>query len=116
MTTQTNMQSTIETRVMANVGAIYTARKIFGPVALKLYVLALSGLALWKLVWVTRIEQNLLQVMNGGVVAVWNYATYAILHTNVVVQITLAVATIAFVMLVADLIRSAATPRQRLAY
>jgi hypothetical protein len=112
MTTQTN----IEQRVMANVGIIYTARKVFSPTALKLYVFALSALALWKLVWVTRIEQNLLQVMNGGAVAVWNYGIYALLHTNLVVQITLAIAAVAFVGLMVDVLRSASTPRQTLAY
>jgi hypothetical protein len=112
MTTQTN----IEQRVMANVGAIYTVRKVFGATMLKIYVLALSSLALWKLVWVTRIEQNFLQVMNGGAAAVWHYATYAILHTNLVVQITLAIALVALVMLAIDVARSLATPRQHLAY
>jgi hypothetical protein len=113
MTTQT----TIEERVMANVSVIYMARKVFGTTALKLYVLAIAAVALWKLVWVTRIEQNFLQVMHGGAVAAGNYAVYAVLHTHPVVQLTLAVAAVAFVMLVADLVRAAAsTPRRHLAY
>lgn len=91
---------------MANVGAIYATRKVFSPVMLKFYVLALAMLAIWRLVWVTRIEQNFLQVMNGGVAAVGNYAVYAFIHTHLAVQITVAVAAVAFVMLALDLTRS----------
>lgn len=101
---------------MANVGVIYTTKRVFAPTMLKLYVLVLSALALWKLVWVTRIEQNFLQVMNGGAAAVWNYAANAILHTNFVVQITLTIAAVAFVLLALDVVRSVATPRRRMAY
>jgi hypothetical protein len=110
------MTTTIEQRVMANVGVIYTTRKVFSPTMLKLYVLVLAMLAIWRLVWVTRIEQNFLHIMNGGVVAVGNYVVYALLHTHPAVQVTLAIAAVAFVMLVADFVRSAATPRQSLAY
>lgn len=111
-----NTQTNIEQRVMANVGVIYTARKVFSPAMLKLYVLAAATVAIWRLVWVTRVEQNLLQVMNGGAVAVWNYFVYAVVHTNPSVQITLAIATLAFVGLVVDAVRSASTPRQMMAY
>ena len=110
------MTSNIEQRVMANVGVIYTTRKVFGPTMLKAYVLVLSALALWRLVWVTRIEQNFANVMHGGAVAVSKYAVYAFLHTHLAVQITVAVAAVAFVMLLADLLRSIVTPRQTLAY
>ena len=115
--TQVNTQiSKIEHQVMASVGVVYTARKLFAPAMLKAYVLVLSALALWRLVWVTRIEQNFFSVMHGGAVAVGEYAIYAFLHTHLVVQITLAVAAVAFVMLVVDLARSVSTPRQNLAY
>ena len=106
----------LEQRVMANVGIIYTARKVFSPTMLKLYVLVAATVAIWRLVWVTRVEQNFAHVMSGGAVAAFNYLAYAVLHTHLVVQITLAIAAVAFVMLVADLIRSATTPRQTLAY
>lgn len=105
----------IEQRVMANVGVIYTARQVFSPTMLKLYVLAAATLAIWRLVWVTRVEQNFLQVMNGGLVSVWNYFVSAIVHTHPTVQVTLAIAAIAFGGLVVDAVRSA-TPRRMMAY
>jgi hypothetical protein len=108
-------QSQLEQRVMANVGVIYTARKVFSATAVKAYVLLLATLALWRLVWVTRVEQNFMAVMHGGLGAVGNYALYALVHTHLAVQATLAVAAVAFVMLVVDLARSAATPRLYLA-
>jgi hypothetical protein len=109
-------QSLLEQRVMATVGVIYTTRKVFSPVMLKLYVLALAALALWRLVWVTRIEQNFVRVLNGGATAEWRYAFSAFTHTHTIVLVTIAVAVVAFVGLVLDLARSAASPRQRLAY
>lgn len=109
-------QTSIEQRVMANVGVIYTARKIFGPTMLKLYVLALAALAMWRLVWVTRIEQNFLHAVNGGAVSVWNYFVSAVMHTHPSVLITLAIAAAAFAGLMSDLFRSAFTPRQTLSF
>jgi hypothetical protein len=116
MTTPNNIQSSIEQRVMAGVGVIYTARKAFSATMLKLYVFVLAMLGLWRLVWVTRIEQNFLQVMRGGAVAEGNYAVYAFVHTHLAVQITFAIAAVALVLFVADLVRSVSTPRQHLAY
>ncbi len=110
------MQSNIETRVMANVGVIYTARKVFSTTMLKLYVLVAAVLAIWRLVWVTRVLQNFALVEKNGLVSMGNYAVYAVLHTHPAVQITLAVAAVAFVLLVVDIVRSAITPRPRLAY
>ena len=110
------MTTNIEQRVMANVGVIYTTRRVFSATMLKVYVLVLAALALWRLVWVTRVEQNFTAVMHGGALAAGNYAMYAFLHTHLVVQITLAVAAVAFVLLVVDLVRSASIPRQTLAY
>jgi hypothetical protein len=110
------MTTNIEQRVMANVGVIYGTRKAFGATALKAYVLVLSALALWKLVWVTKVMQNFATVEKNGIAALGNYALYAVVHTHPVVQLTLAVAAVAFVMLFADLFRATATPRQNLAY
>ncbi len=108
--------SNIEQQVMANVGVIYSTRHIFGATALKVYVLVLSALALWKLVWVTKILQNFATVEKNGVAAMGNYLFYAVIHTHPVVQLTLAVAAVAFVALFVDLFRATTTPHQHLAY
>jgi len=94
---------------MANVGAIYTARKLFSSTALKLYVLAAALLGIWRLVWVTRVEQNLLHVMHGGVVAVGQYVIAAFAHTSTLVQLVFLVALVALGSLMVDIVRSAAS-------
>jgi hypothetical protein len=111
MSTQRNMPSNIEQRVMANVATVYSVRKVFSATALKLYVLVAALLSIWKLVWVTRIMQNFTAVEKNGLVSVGNYFVYAVVHTHPVVQLTLVVAAVAFVALVIDLIRSTSTPR-----
>jgi len=109
MTTHT--QSNIERQVMANVGVIYSVRKIFGPTALKAYVFVASVAALWKLVWVTRVFQNFALVERHGVASMGNYLLYAVAHTSPLVQLTLVVGAIAFIALFADLMRAAGPER-----
>ena len=100
------MQSKIESQVMASVGAIYAARRLASATALKVYALAASVYALGVLVWVSKIEENLLHIANGGVLAVGNFVLYAVTHTSIAVQAVLLVAAIAFVSLAADIARS----------
>lgn len=100
------MQSKIESQVMASVGAIYAARRLVSATAFKLYALAASVYALGVLVWVSKIEENLLHIANGGVLAVGNFVLYAAVHTSIAVQLVLLVAMIALVSLAADIVRS----------
>ena len=111
-----NTPTTIEQRVMANVGVIYSARKVFSATALKAYILVLSALVLWKLVWITKVMQNFAIVEKNGIAAVGNYMVYAVVHTHPVVQLTLAIGAIAFMMLFADLFRATATPKQQFSF
>lgn len=108
------MQSKIETQVMASVGVIHTTRRIFSATALKVYTLVASVYALGILVWVSRIQENLLEVMNGGVLAVGNYVLFALTHTTTTVQLVLFVAALAFFSLMLDMSRSV-LPQRRLA-
>lgn len=94
----------IEQQVMASVGVIHTTRRIFSATAFKLYTLVASVYALGILVWVSRIQENLLEVMNGGVLAVGNYVLFAVTHTSIAVQAVLVVATVALFSLALDLI------------
>lgn len=103
------MQSKIEQQVMASVGVIHTARRMVSGTALKVYALVASVYALGILVWVSKVEENLLNVMNGGVLAVGNYILAALMHTELAVQMLLVVATLALVSLAIDLVRSSAT-------
>jgi hypothetical protein len=100
------MRTKIEQQVMASVGVIHTARRVLSLTALKVYALVASVYALGALVWVSEIQANLLQVMNGGVLAVGNFVLYAVTHTSTAVQLVLLVATVALVSLALDLVRT----------
>lgn len=91
---------------MASVGVIHAARRAVSATALKVYALVASVYALGVLVWVSRVEENLLSVMNGGVLAVGNFVLYAAVHTSIAVQAALLVAAVALVSLAADVLRS----------
>ncbi len=106
------MQSKIESQVMASVGVIHTARRMVSLTALKVYTLVASIYTLGVLVWVSEIQANLLNVMNGGVLAVGNFVLTAVTHTSVVVQAVLLVATAALISLALDLVRTLTTQRQ----
>lgn len=99
------MASKIEQQVMASVGTIYTARRLVGPTALKLYVSVAALYGLGQLVWVQRVFENMAAVGLGGFA---NYAVNALLHTDVLVQLTLGVFVVAVVLLVRDLARNTA--------
>lgn len=105
------MQSKIEQQVMGSVAVIHTARRLTSATALKLYVCvaALAGLA--QLVWVQRIVENLSQVGIGNTL---NFMLAAVLHTDTLVQLALAVFVVAGISLVRDLARL--TPIRPLAY
>lgn len=105
------MHSKIERQVMASVGVIHTARRAVSATALKVYALVASVYALGALVWVAEIQANLLNVMNGGVLAVGNFVLYAVTHTTFVVQAVLLVATVALVSLALDLVRTLSSQR-----
>ena len=98
-----SMQSKIERQVMASVGVVHTARRALSATALKLYALVASVYALGILVWVSKIEENLLNVANQGLLAVGNYVLYAAFHTSVAVQLILVIAAVAFISLVVDI-------------
>ncbi|HEV7449758.1 MAG TPA: hypothetical protein VGP13_04460 [Candidatus Paceibacterota bacterium] len=106
------MSSKIEQQVMASVGVIYTARAVVSATAFKLYALVASVWVLGALVWVARVEENLFNAMNGGVLAVGNFVLYAVTHTSLPVQMVLLVAALAFVSLALDLVRTVGHRRQ----
>lgn len=104
--------SRIERQVMASVGVIHTARRAVSLTALKIYALVGSVYALGILVWVARVQENLLQVLDGGVLAVGNFVLAALAHTNIAVQAVFLVAIVALVSLALDLVRTLATQHQ----
>jgi hypothetical protein len=99
----------IEQQVMASVGVIHTARRMASFTALKVYALVASVYALGILVWVARVGENLLQVLDGGVLAVGNFVLAALAHTSVAVQGILLVAIVALLSLAVDLTRTLAS-------
>lgn len=101
----------IEQQVMASVAVIYATHALVSMTALKVYALAASAWAFGALVWVAHVEQNFLQVMNGGVFAVGNFILSAFTHTRTPVQLVILVAIFALGSLAVDLARRLSTPR-----
>lgn len=93
---------------MSAVGTVYVARALISATALKLYVCAVALFALARLVWVERVFTNFSQV---GLSHTVEFFSSALLHTDTLVQLTLAVLALAGVSLVRDLLRSASAPR-----
>jgi len=108
--------SKIESRVMANVGAIYTARSLTGTTALKVYALILSIWAIGRFAWVARVFDNLAAVEKSGIGSTLNFVVYALEHAHLGVQIALLVAAVAFIALVRDMLRSLPGTSQQFSY
>lgn len=104
--------SKIEQQVMAGVGVIYSAKTLVGATALKLYVLLAASWELVQLTWVHRVFQNWAHV---GLSGTFQFVTYAVLHTHLAVQLTLAVLLVAGILLARDFARSLTAPRLQLA-
>lgn len=106
------MTSKIEQQVMASVAVIYAVRKLASRRALEWSALAASAVALWQMVWVHKVFENFFTVVEkNGLGAIADYLFFAVTHTHLAVQLTLAVATVAFVSLVVDTVRASAPTR-----
>lgn len=103
--------SKIERQVMAGVGTVYAARQLTSTTALKVYALILSLWTVGRLVWVSHVFANFLEVERGGLGAMANYTLYALEHTHLGVQLALLVAAVAFISLAAEMVRSNRTPQ-----
>jgi uncharacterized membrane protein YqhA len=102
------MKSNIEHQVMASVSVIYTARRLVSAPAIKLYVCALALFSLARLVWVSKVFENLSQVGLGNTL---QFMLSAALNTDVLVQVALMALVVAGVSLTRDLVRSATATR-----
>lgn len=100
--------STIEQKVMANVGVIYTARQFVSAAAIKLYMLIATAIVLVQLTWVHKVFANW---ANVGLGRTFQFFSYAILHTHLSVQLTLVVLAVVGVSLARDLLRPVRLPR-----
>jgi hypothetical protein len=105
------MQSRIEQKVMAGVAVVYAGRLLLSRLALELYVLAASGVALWQFTWVHRVFENWAHV---GLSGTWGYVTYAVVHTHLPTQMALAAAAAAGILFVVDAIATLARPHHSL--
>ncbi len=93
---------------MASVGVVYAARQLVSATALKLYVCALSLYGLARLVWVSRVWENL---ANVGWAHAGQFMLDAVLSTDFLVQFALVVLAVAGIGLIRDLLRSSASSR-----
>ena len=107
--------NTLERQVMASVAVIYGARMLMSYTALKVYVILFSVGVIARLVWVAKVLQNFAIVEHNGISATGNYVLYALGHTQFAVQLTLLVATAAFISLVVPLVLPTRTNRHAFA-
>jgi hypothetical protein len=98
--------SNLEQKVMANVGLIYTIRKMGGRTALKLYVMILSIIGIVFFVSVPHVVENFSLVAHGGVGSIATFVLAAVLGTTVAVQIALILSAAALASLIADYVRT----------
>lgn len=91
--------SRIHTNVMASVLLIYWGRKMLSPRALKLYALALAGVAVMALVSIQNVLANLMAV---GLDGVGTFLYAAIANTTPVVQVSTLIAFVMAALLVRD--------------
>jgi hypothetical protein len=103
--------SRIEQKVMASVAAIHTGRVLTGTTALKLYISILTLWGLGQLVFVQRVVENFKAVGLGGA---GNFVLSALLHTDTLVQLTLAAFVVAMILLLRDIARTSAPQRYAL--
>ena len=108
--------SKIERQVMAGVGTVYAARQLTSVGALKIYALILSLWAVGRLVWVSMVFKNFMQVEKSGAGAITNYMVQAVEHTHLAVQLCLVVAVVAAASLALDTIRSISSPSHSLSF
>ncbi len=99
----------IKQNVMASVALIHAARTLFGATALKLYVLLASVWGIGRLVWVSKIFENLSLVEKSGITAVGNFMLAALEHTSTSVLLVLVVAVVTAFLLFLDVARAGAS-------
>ncbi len=116
MNNETKTVSSIERRVMAGVGTVYAMRQLTSVGALKIYALILSLWAVGRLVWVSKVFENFVQVEKSGAGAITNYMVQAVEHTHLAVQLCLLVAVVAAASLALDTVRSLGAPKNTLAF
>lgn len=97
----------IKHKVMASVALIYAARTLLSATALKFYALLASVWGIGKLVWVSKVFENFFVVEKSGIIAVGNFIISAFAHAHTGVQLFLAVAVIAVMLLAVDVLRAA---------
>ncbi len=98
--------TTIEQRVMASVAVIHVGRTLVGATALKFYALVISVAGITTLVSVSNVATNFSNVAQGGAGSIATFLVSAVLATDIVVQLALALAALAAASLMVDMVRS----------
>ena len=93
---------------MGSIAAVYVARRFFNPLALKVYALAVSLAGILVFVSLSHVGANLLAVESHGASAsaAGTFVVSALTRTTLLVQLALAVGTLAFLSLILDAARS----------
>lgn len=100
-----NIEAQLQKKIMRRVYVIYALRQLFAPVMLRVYVLAAALTGLFSFVSVGDVLVNM---PTYGLAALYDFSTYALMHTDHVVQILLAIMAAVFIFLIRDVVRSIA--------
>ena len=92
----------LKKRIMRRVYFLFFARKAIGPTAVKLYTLMLSSVGIVSLVSVGNVVSNMPQ---SNATEVFNFALYALTHTELIVQLFVFATLAATLWLTRDVIR-----------
>ncbi len=101
----------LEKQVMAGVAAIYVARRLTSPGAVKTYALLLSLVGIAAFVSLPHVAANFIHAESSGVPALVAFLLSAVTKTNFVVQAALVVGTVALLSLARDMVRSPVSQR-----
>lgn len=96
----------LEQKVMAGVAAVYIARRLKSPRALKAYTLFLSCVGILFFASVPNVLANFAHVGSTGLPAIGLFLFTAVMKTTAVVQIALVLGVVALVSLARDVVSS----------
>lgn len=78
------------TRIMQRVQGIWFMRRVLPFILLEIGVLAFALYTIASRVWVSRVMENFMLSMKGGIVGkIWNFTSYAFMHTELFVQLAI---------------------------
>ena len=97
------MKNHLSQSIMRRVYAIYVLRSLGSPIALKTYILVLFAAGVASLVSVGNVVAN---VPTSGFYALYDFSIYALMHTELIVQMLMGGAIALLIWILRDCVRA----------